>query len=222
MRVEEKFAFKIPDVLPTTFVCPLMCGGCTVFEPIMDYVKPGSTVGVYSIGGLGTCAIKLAKLVGASVTAFSRTADKETPARQAGASKFIITGDKAAVASTFRTLDVMIDTCPINHDLAPLMDLLKFDGTYVRCGIPPAGDATFSYNWVPMIFAERKIAGTIITGTQRSNLLLQLVADNWETTGTMQDAEGWQVSVVPFSDVNKAMKDLKAGTLSGYRQVLQW
>ena len=39
---------------------------------------------------------------------------------------------KAAAGS----LDVIIDTCPINSDIEPFMNLLKFDGVYCRVGIP--------------------------------------------------------------------------------------
>eukprot|EP00965_Chrysotila_dentata_P080726 2663763-Pleurochrysis_carterae.AAC.1 len=40
MRVEEKFAFKIPETISPLVACPLLCAGGTVFEPIEDYVKP--------------------------------------------------------------------------------------------------------------------------------------------------------------------------------------
>jgi uncharacterized zinc-type alcohol dehydrogenase-like protein len=71
MRIEERFAIKVPDQLPAECACPLMCGGGTVYEPICDYVIPGQTnVGVIGIGGLGTAALKLAKLHGGLVTAF--------------------------------------------------------------------------------------------------------------------------------------------------------
>jgi D-arabinose 1-dehydrogenase-like Zn-dependent alcohol dehydrogenase len=41
MRIEAKFAYKIPDNLEPEIAAPLMCAGGAVYEPIMDYVKPG-------------------------------------------------------------------------------------------------------------------------------------------------------------------------------------
>jgi D-arabinose 1-dehydrogenase-like Zn-dependent alcohol dehydrogenase len=35
----------------------LLCAGATVFEPVIDYVMPGTKVAVASIGGLRTKAI---------------------------------------------------------------------------------------------------------------------------------------------------------------------
>ena len=37
-------------------------------------------------------------------------------------------------------LDLIIDTSPANNDISANMDMLKFDGIYVRVGIPPADD----------------------------------------------------------------------------------
>lgn len=67
MRIEAKFAFKLPDNISPELAGPLMCAGGTVFEPIVQYVQPGTIVGIGAIGGLGTLAVKLCKLYGAKV-----------------------------------------------------------------------------------------------------------------------------------------------------------
>jgi D-arabinose 1-dehydrogenase-like Zn-dependent alcohol dehydrogenase len=69
MRIEERFAIKIPSGLPPDDVCQLICGGGTVFEAAGDNVQSGTRVAVASIGGLGTAAIKFAKCYGRHVTA---------------------------------------------------------------------------------------------------------------------------------------------------------
>jgi D-arabinose 1-dehydrogenase-like Zn-dependent alcohol dehydrogenase len=38
MRVNERFAFKIPDNIPNELAAPLMCAGGTLYEPVMNYV----------------------------------------------------------------------------------------------------------------------------------------------------------------------------------------
>jgi len=116
---------QIPDIMPSPMAASLLCGGGTVWEPVCDYVKPGSKVGVISIGGLGTTAIKLAHIVGGDVVAFSSSANKEAAVREIGATGFVVTSDKEAMAAATGTLDVIIDTCPANSDVASLMDLLK-------------------------------------------------------------------------------------------------
>jgi uncharacterized zinc-type alcohol dehydrogenase-like protein len=49
---------------------PLMCGGITVFSPMLEFdVKPTHRVGVIGIGGLGHLAIKFLHAWGCEVTA---------------------------------------------------------------------------------------------------------------------------------------------------------
>jgi len=219
VHVEEKFAFKIPDIMPSPMAASLLCGGGTVWEPVCDYVTPGSKVGVISIGGLGTTAIKLAHIVGGDVVAFSSSANKEAAVREIGATGFVVTSDKEAMAAATGTLDVIIDTCPANSDVASLMDLLKFNGTYVRVGIPPAADQSFSYKWIPLIFTQKKIAGSIVTGSERSNSLFSTAAAHWDL---MKESDDWKVEVVPFEEINEAMHKLKSRTNKGYRYILKW
>jgi len=88
VRIEEKFAFKLPEGLPMEVSCPLLCGGGTVFEAVVDYVECGTLVAVASIGGLGTAAIKFAKAFGAHVTALSRSDAKKEKSLGVGADEF--------------------------------------------------------------------------------------------------------------------------------------
>ena len=48
----------------------------------------------------------------------------------------------------------------VNSDVGKQLDLLKMDGIYCRVGIPPSNDQTFSDKWIPLIFTQKKIAGT--------------------------------------------------------------
>mmetsp|Transcript_28103 Transcript_28103/g.74183 ORF Transcript_28103/g.74183 Transcript_28103/m.74183 type:complete len:403 (-) Transcript_28103:588-1796(-) len=220
MRVEEKWAIKIPDQLPSASAAPLMCGGGTVFEPIADYVKVGSKVGIIGIGGLGTCAVKLARLCGASVTAFSHSPDKEPAVRKAGARGFVNLNKKEEVIQAAGSMDLLIDTTPVNQPVAPYLDLLRLDGVYCRVGIPATGDQSINYSWIPLIFTQKKIVGSIVSGSQRMATMLQLAADNSEFM--VEDDEEWSVQEVPFSQVNDAMKKLLSQGNAGWRYVLRW
>lgn len=88
MRVSARFAVKIPA---NVVACPLLCGGGTVYEPIVDYSPAGSRLGVAGIGGLGTAAIKLAQLRGVTCSAVSSSPHKKSAALvAAGAKDFIL------------------------------------------------------------------------------------------------------------------------------------
>ena len=101
-----------------------------------------------------------------------------------------------------------------------VLPLLKFNGMYLRMGIPPADAQTFKGEWIPIIFTGKKIAGSIVTGSQRMKKLLQLAADNQDFIEDMADGKG--AEYVPFSEVNEAMDKLKQQKNSAYRIVLTW
>jgi hypothetical protein len=56
MRVNERFAFKIPDNIPNELAAPLMCAGGTLYEPVMNYVGAHDSFYIY-----GLCACRLAR-----------------------------------------------------------------------------------------------------------------------------------------------------------------
>jgi uncharacterized zinc-type alcohol dehydrogenase-like protein len=165
MRLEAHFAVKIPEGLPAEVACPLICGGGTVFETIEDYVIPGHDVAVASIGGLGTAAIRFAKVYGGRVTALSHGDSKREKCLGVGADAFegcLGNADKMnALAGKF---DLIIDTAPVNEDIAPFRTMLKPNGTYCRVGIPKASNMQFQFAYIPLIFTQQKIAGSIVTG----------------------------------------------------------
>ncbi|CAN8065821.1 unnamed protein product [Agarophyton chilense] len=89
-RIADRIAIKIPDGIPPELGCPLVCAGATVYESLCDYTSCGMNVAVLGIGGLGTCAIKLARLRGCFVWALSSSESKRKGAITAGAHYFII------------------------------------------------------------------------------------------------------------------------------------
>jgi len=136
MRVEERWAIKIPDLLPPEVACPLLCGGGTVFEVICDYVEPGKCVAVASIGGLGTAAIKFAHSFGGQVTALSRSDTKNDKCLAVGARDFYAClGDVEKMKELKGRFDVIIDTSPVNTDIRPYMvRLVCLSGIAKRMG----------------------------------------------------------------------------------------
>jgi alcohol dehydrogenase (NADP+) len=221
MRIEEHFAVRLPDNLPPEIACPMMCGGATVFESIVDYVQNGTRVAVSSIGGLGTAAIKFSKAFGGHVTALSRSEDKRDKALAEGADDFYAClGQPDQMKTLEGRFDVIIDTSPKNADVAPFMTMLKFNGTYCRVGIPSASDMDFTYSYIPLIFTQKKIAGSVVCGTLRLKRMFQLIKDQPHLA---HDPENWKTKIVPFDQVNEIMDDLLNGrNKENWRYVLQW
>lgn len=206
--------------MPSDVACPLLCGGGTVFEPLCDFAEPGSKVGIVGIGGLGTAAVKLAKLKGCHVTALSTSAGKREGVLAAGADAFVLLSNPAEVDALKKDgLDLIIDTTPVNQPVSGYLDLLTLDGIYCRVGIPSAANQSFEYNWIPLIFTQRKIVGSVVTGSKRMAEMLDLTAKNLEF---MNSNEHWKTQTMPMSQVNEAMDQLQKRTNNGYRIVLDW
>jgi len=213
MRVEARFALHVPESIPPEVAAPLLCAGMTVWEPIVDYVKPGSKVGVRALGGLGHMAVQLAKAIGAEVTAISHSAKKEERIRKLGAKHYVVSEDKESMQRAEASLDLIVDTCPVAddvEDLEPWLSLLAFGGTYCKVGIP---NAEFKYKFIPMIFTHRKIAGSVVSGSVNAQSLFQVAATH------KVDCD---VEVVPYDKINQVMKDLKSGKGDNFRYVLKW
>ena len=86
-HVRSHWAWTIPLPEGTNFSesGPLLCGGITVFNPLVMYAKPTSHVGIVGIGGLGHMGVKFAAAYGCEVTAFTSSESKFDEARGFGA-----------------------------------------------------------------------------------------------------------------------------------------
>src|SRR5438552_1804178 len=71
---------------------PLLCAGLTTFNSLRNSgARPGDTVAVQGIGGLGHLALQYAARMGFRTVALSSGADKEPLARELGAHEYIDT-----------------------------------------------------------------------------------------------------------------------------------
>lgn len=213
MHIEERFAFKIPKGLNEAKAAPLMCAGVTVWEPIVNYVKPGSRVGVLSLGGLGHMAVKLANAAGGIVTVLSSSASKKDKALEIGASSYVNYNNADELKEAAGSLDVIIDTCPVSHDLAMFLDLLTLGGTFVRVGIPSSGTSGFKYDYIPLIFTQKSIAGSVVCGSANTRSMLEVSSSHHLESN---------VEVVSFSKINEVMDMLADRKNSEFRYVLKW
>ena len=137
IRVDGRFAFPLPDALPSENAAPLLCGGVTVYAPLRRWVHPAMRVGVVGIGGLGHLAIQFARAMGCDVTAISSTPDKEPEARSFGALRFLATGGADALRPAGGTLDFILSTVFVPQDWVGLLRALRPNGVLCFVGAPP-------------------------------------------------------------------------------------
>jgi len=117
--LHEYFIIKIPKGLPLDKAGPVLCAGITMYDPLRYW---GATkgdrvmnIGIVGIGGLGTMGIKLAKALGHKVFAISRSAHKETLAKEKGADGFIVSSDASQMEAHKMTLDLILNTVSAPH-----------------------------------------------------------------------------------------------------------
>lgn len=143
IRINSKFAFKIPDGMNSIDVAPLLCGGITGFRPLLTYgVKKGTRVGVNGIGGIGHMTIMFAKALGAEVTAISRTNAKKELALSLGADHYIATNEEGYAEKYADSLDLIVNTGSsfTEGSIDGILDLLQPYGHMIFITAPPVDE----------------------------------------------------------------------------------
>lgn len=192
--VNENFILKVPSNLDLAAVAPLLCAGITTWSPLRHWkVTKGSKVAVVGLGGLGHMAIKLAKGLGAEVTLFSRTPDKEKDAFELGADAVIISTDENHMQSVSGKFDLIIDTVPYVHDVNPYVATLNISGTLVLVGY--LGGLEPILNTVPMILGRKSIAGSLIGGIAETQEMLDFCSEHNIVS---------EIEIIKMQDINEA------------------
>lgn len=174
ITVREKYALKIKKGLPLERVAPLLCAGITTYSPLKRYgTKKGHKVGVVGLGGLGHMAVKIAKAMGAEVTVFSTSPNKEADAKKLGAKHFVISKDPRNFSPLAGKFDLIIDTVSADHDLNPYLGTLKLGGTHVLVGVPPQPSPVHAFS---LIGGRRRLAGSLIGGIKETQEMLDFCA----------------------------------------------
>jgi alcohol/geraniol dehydrogenase (NADP+) len=98
IRSHWVWAIPLPDTLDISSAGPLLCGGATVFSPLVTFgVKPTDRVGIVGIGGLGHMALQFAKAWGCEVTAFTSSESKTEEAKGFGAHHVVSSRDSDGI-----------------------------------------------------------------------------------------------------------------------------
>jgi uncharacterized zinc-type alcohol dehydrogenase-like protein len=173
--VREEFALRVPEGLDLAKTAPLLCAGITTYSPLRTWkAGPGSRVGVIGLGGLGHMAVKLAAGLGAEVTVLSRSQDKEADALTLGAKRLLVSSDPAAMQAAGSSLDLIIDTVPVRHDLNPYTPLLDIDGTLILVGQLGLLD---ELNSLPLLMGRRRVSASPIGGIAETQEMLDFCAE---------------------------------------------
>ena len=194
ITVDQDFVLSVPPGLDLAGVAPLLCAGITTWSPLRHWkAGPGIRVGIVGLGGLGHMGVKLAHALGANVTLFTTSPGKADDGRRLGADQIVLSRDAALLKQQARSLDLIINTVSVPHDLDPYVNALNRDGTMVLVGVPPTPHPRLSVGG--LIFGRRALAGSLIGGLQETQEMLDFCG----THGITSDIEQ-----IPMSAINTA------------------
>ena len=209
VRASWPWVIPLPDGLDAESAGPLLCGGITVFYPLLKYgIRATDTVGVIGMGGLGHMAIKFLRAMGCRVVAFSSNPAKREEILAMGADDVV----SSTEPGTFRTLrgqlSLLISTVNVPLDWPGLLTTLAPQGRLHVVGavLEPMPIPAFS-----LIGGDKSVSGSP-TGSPHD--LRQLVA-----FAARHDIRP-QVEVFPMSQINAALEHVRAGK-ARYRVVLK-
>ncbi len=209
IRIDATWAIPIPDGVNLESAGPLMCGGITVFNPILQFdVKPTNRVGVIGIGGLGHMALKFLDAYGCEVTAFSSNISKEEEAKIFGADHFINSSDADSLKKISGSLDFIISTVNVPLDWPAYIDALRPKGRLHIVGgvMEPIPVPVF-----PLLFGQKSVSASPLGSPNSMAVMLEFAARHHIEP---------MVETYPMDKVNDAMEKLRSGK-ARYRLVLR-
>lgn len=201
----EEFILKIPEKIAPEEAGPIMCAGITVYSPMKHWdLKAGQTLGVAGIGGLGHMAVQIGKALGATVVAFTRDESNRDKILEMGADEVVISTSDQEMEKAAASLDMLINTIPVPHDLAPYISLMKTDGKIIVVG----NMVTFpEFSPASLVFSRITLAGSLIGGIRQTQEILDLCAE-----------KGIRPSVkrIDIKDINAVFESLASGHSDGH------
>jgi S-(hydroxymethyl)glutathione dehydrogenase/alcohol dehydrogenase len=215
--VHEASCIKIDKDLPLEKACLLGCGVVTGWGSAVyaAEVKPGDTVAVVGVGGIGSNAVQGAKLAGARVVAaidpieFKREKAMEFGATHAYAS---IADALGAMGETTwdRGFDKVIMACGVGNGdvLGEAFWLGGKRSKIVVTNIHPVGETSIAIPAVFLTVFEKQLIGSLFgSGNPRKDIpkLLELY-----TQGQL-DLDGLVTKTYPIEGINEGYADMNSG-----------
>jgi D-arabinose 1-dehydrogenase-like Zn-dependent alcohol dehydrogenase len=149
----------IPSELNDVDAAPLLCAGITTYNSLRNSgARPGDTVAILGIGGLGHLAVQYAAKSGYRTVAVARGQDKAPLAKQLGAHVYIdsTTQDPGAELQKLGGAVVILSTVTDADALAGAVGGLAPAGKLIINGVP---EKPLNVNTIPLILGRRSIVG---------------------------------------------------------------
>lgn len=181
----EALCFKLTDNLKLETAPPLLCAGITVYLPLALYYPKEQKkvkVAVYAIGGLGHLAIQYAAKMGAEVTAFTTSKNKESLIKELGAHKVVLWDDfyKQDKDKIEKEYDLILNTLPVwasQDKVDKWVASLAPYGKLCLLGVSSLEDPMVM-DVRALVFDHRLVIGSFVGGRKHTEEMLKFSADN--------------------------------------------
>ncbi len=209
VRAHWAWAIPLPEGIDMSKAGPLLCGGITVFNPIIAAgVVATDRVGVVGIGGLGHLAVKFLRYWGCEVIAFSSSASKQQQILEMGATKVVNSRSPKELATIAGRLDFIINTTSVNLDWEAYLLALAPKGRFFNVGMV---QEPMSIPNNLLIAGERVVSGSPVGSPRLVSKMLEFCVRH----EIYPDVEEF-----PMEQVNEAVAHLEAGK-ARFRVVLK-
>ena len=207
MVVDGRFAYRVPESMPSEQAAVLMCAGATVYSALRNHAAgPSSKVGVIGVGGLGHLAIQFASALGCKVTAFSSSPEKREEALGFGADDFVAENDTPGLKQRDDSYDLLLYASHSKVDWKSFVNLLKRRGTFAMMGFP----LSVEFDPQELVVRELSMTGSFVCSPALVREMLAFAQAKRVRA---------KVELMPMSQANEAIQKVRENR-ARYRLVL--
>ena len=206
----EVSVIPIPKELNHQDAGPLLCGGITVFTPMVEFnINKDHKIGIIGIGGLGHLAVKFYKALGCHITAFTNSEDKVDLLKDLGVDEIISSLDKSQIKELGSKFDLIISTVNVELDWNLFLSVLRPRGRlhFVGAVLKPIQTSVFS-----LMGGRKSISGSPVGSPVNIKKMLDFCAHHNISP---------MVEHFKFKDINRAIEKLRNNKIR-FRAILSW
>ncbi|WP_422366847.1 alcohol dehydrogenase AdhP [Pelagibius sp.] len=203
---DPDYVGHLPDGLDFAPAAPILCAGVTVYKGLKETeAKPGQTVAVVGIGGLGQLAVQYAKAMGFHVIAIDIAEEKLKMASDSGADQVFnaATTDAAAEIAKNGGVEGVVVTAVSRDSFSQAVTMLGRGGTMSLIGLPPGG---FELPIFEVVLMRKTIRGSIVGTRNDLSEALQFAAEGKVASHFATDR---------LENVNDIFGRMEAGKIDG-------
>ena len=204
---DPNYVGHLPDSLGFEMAAPILCAGVTVYKGLKETdTKPGDTVVISGIGGLGHVAVQYAKAMGRKVIAVDIADEKLALAREMGADAAVnalSTDPVAEVKKLCGGAEGVLVTAVSRKAFSQALGMLGKRGTMALVGLPPGA---FELDIFDTVLTRKTIRGSIVGTRMDLAECLQFAGD-----GKVQV----HYSVEPLENINSIFARMRDNRIDG-------